>query len=418
MIQLLTACALFAAVFAIPVDVPAVGVGAGAGGGAGVAVSTGGAADATAGGAAAAPGAFFMTPSPSAKKDTLKFVTAIWRHGDRSTATPLWKGDTTNVDASWARGLNELSVKGMRQHYELGTYLRKRYDGFLSAKYNSHEFYVRTNEVNRTVQSALANMAGFFPVTNPADGVSDTIAWAPVPVHVKEDQLNDMNHPCAAAQKALNEQLAKPDVAKILTDNAPFLATMTEKTGIAIKSLFDVASVFDPLWTFKQHNDEIPGKKRLPDWADDATIAKVEGMYDQLFHNLYATPAIQKFRGGPLLHEIIDRMDVQAASDTSPLKYYVYSSQDFTVAAMLECLGAYDDILPNPHYASAILLEMHKVDAQYNVELYYRNTTATTQQDAFLMPIGGCPYPCSLTKFRERSKALFLDTDFDTACKA
>lgn len=91
----------------------------------------------------------------------------VWRHGDRAPLEtyPL---DPYQEDA-WTfggSGWGQLSPLGMEQHLKLGKLVRERYITgnytFLSNYYDSHEIYVRSTDVNRTIISALSNMAGMW----------------------------------------------------------------------------------------------------------------------------------------------------------------------------------------------------------------------------------------------------------------
>lgn len=81
--------------------------------------------------------------------DTLAFVQAVWRHGDRSP-TLTFPTDPHQEDA-WPQGWGQLTPLGMEQHVDLGKRLRSRYvDGqnggykLLSERYNSKEIYIRS----------------------------------------------------------------------------------------------------------------------------------------------------------------------------------------------------------------------------------------------------------------------------------
>ncbi|KAJ1101649.1 hypothetical protein NDU88_006715 [Pleurodeles waltl] len=114
----------------------------------------------------------------------------VYRHGDRS-ARESYPNDPHKEDA-WPQGYGQLSTIGMNQHYKLGQYLKKRYQGFLNATYNRDEIYVRSTDYDRTLMSAEANLAGMYPPTGEQIW-NDTIPWQPIPVHtvpLSEDQVS------------------------------------------------------------------------------------------------------------------------------------------------------------------------------------------------------------------------------------
>ncbi|GCB74855.1 hypothetical protein scyTo_0020272 [Scyliorhinus torazame] len=69
----------------------------------------------------------------------LKFVNLIYRHGDRSPVHGYPTDPYTEKD--WPQGYGQLTQVGMRQHYELGQYLRRRYKDFLNSSYEREELF-------------------------------------------------------------------------------------------------------------------------------------------------------------------------------------------------------------------------------------------------------------------------------------
>lgn len=70
---------------------------------------------------------------------------------------------------------------GKQQLYELGQYLRRRYNVILGAKYSPNKVYIQSTDVDRTLMSAEACLAGLYMPT--ADEIwNNEILWQPVPV--------------------------------------------------------------------------------------------------------------------------------------------------------------------------------------------------------------------------------------------
>lgn len=81
---------------------------------------------------------------------------------------------------------------GKQQHYALGKWLRKRYNGTLiSEKYLESEIYVQSSDLDRTLMSATANMAGLY--TPRGDQIwNPYLEWQPVPVHTIPEELDTL----------------------------------------------------------------------------------------------------------------------------------------------------------------------------------------------------------------------------------
>uniref|UniRef100_A0A8R1IYD1 Acid phosphatase n=1 Tax=Caenorhabditis japonica TaxID=281687 RepID=A0A8R1IYD1_CAEJA len=118
--------------------------------------------------------------------NTLEYVHTIWRHGDRTPAELLFPQDISK----WPEGVGELTARGAAQQYRLGQWLRKRYGKWLGDRFEINAVYVRSSDYNRTLMSAMANMAGLFPPKQP---IGDGLLWQPVPVHTRPKPMDKVS---------------------------------------------------------------------------------------------------------------------------------------------------------------------------------------------------------------------------------
>lgn len=101
----------------------------------------------------------------------LYHVVAVISPGARYPINDFHDGNDTR--AKWG----ELSSVGLRQQESLGKLLRKNYisnSGLLSTSFVKEEFQLISMTLNRTIQSALANLHGMYGLgngqkLNPAD---------------------------------------------------------------------------------------------------------------------------------------------------------------------------------------------------------------------------------------------------------
>nr|CAD7443699.1 unnamed protein product [Timema bartmani] len=91
---------------------------------------------------------------------TIIFSSVLFRHGDRAP-TGAYPNDIYNEEAKyWPRGYGQLSNIGEEQHFKQGSFFRKRYNHILPETYNVNDTYVRSSNIDRTLASARAHLAG------------------------------------------------------------------------------------------------------------------------------------------------------------------------------------------------------------------------------------------------------------------
>nr|XP_058924447.1 lysosomal acid phosphatase isoform X5 [Kogia breviceps] len=188
-----------------------------------------------------------MMPPTEARR--LRFVTLLYRHGDRSPVKTYPK-DPYQED-EWPQGFGQLTKEGMLQHWELGQALRQRYHDFLNTSYHRQEVYVRSTDFDRTLMSAEANLAGLFP----PDGMqrfNPNISWQPIPIHtvpIAEDRLLKFPlGPCPRFEQLQNETRRTPEYQNESIQNAQFLDMVANATGLADLTLETVWNVYDTLF--------------------------------------------------------------------------------------------------------------------------------------------------------------------------
>lgn len=138
---------------------------------------------------------------------------------------------------------------GRHQQLLLGRWLRKRYSYLLSATYTRYDIYVHSTDVDRTLMSAEANLAGLYPPTK--DQIWDRIKWMPIPVHtIPEDQdyvLSGKKY-CARYKYELEKILRSPERQRINKANAKLYSYLSKNTGLKISTLEDVEHLYNTLY--------------------------------------------------------------------------------------------------------------------------------------------------------------------------
>ncbi|XP_077608409.1 prostatic acid phosphatase isoform X3 [Crocuta crocuta] len=305
----------------------------------------------------------------------LKFVTLVFRHGDRSPIE-TFPNDPIK-ESSWPQGFGQLTQLGMEQHYELGRYIRERYRTFLNDSYRREQVYIQSTDVDRTLMSAMTNLAGLFPPEG-IDVWNPSLRWQPIPVHTLS-----------------------------LSEDRDFIETLPTFTGYHTRDLFGMWSkVYDPLFCESVHNFT------LPSWATEDTMTKLKELSELCILSVYGIHKQKeksRLQGGVLVSELLNHMK-NATQPSNHRKLVMYSAHDTTVAGLQMALDVYNGILPP--YASCHLMELYLEDGEYFVEMYYRNDT---RHEPYLLTLPGCTPSCPLAKFAELV-APVIPQDWSTEC--
>jgi hypothetical protein len=357
---------------------------------------------------------YFAAPGTS---DEMKIVHAIWRHGDRAPTT-LIPTDVNNTASTWPQGLGELSTTGMRQEFKLGQTLNGRYSGKLvSFNYKQPEIYVRSDDYNRTIMSAMSNLAGFYQNSTSQVNASGwpSSYWQPIPIHMvslDDDNVIATDMPCPKVDQITTDVVMQnEDYIKSSDHFQPLFDYLTSVCGKVV-TLDNINDIFDPLNCELIHYDD---GHRWPNYINDSIFEQIVEANAVSWDFQYSNPTIARLRGGNMLGDLVNRMQQKRTSlvqlnDSSlnwvrKLKFYMYSAHDTSLDAFMNTLGAQKYVDGQPGYSSCALLELWATpnDTDFYVKTYYRDNST---EEFFEIQVDGCPNlpdTCSLDTFYQRS---------------
>ncbi|NXJ09130.1 PPAP phosphatase, partial [Odontophorus gujanensis] len=355
---------------------------------------------------------FILLQQGTAERE-LKFVVAVFRHGDRS---PVINFPTDlHKESEWPQGFGQLTKTGMQQLFELGQYMRKRYSNFLNSTYNRKEFYVQSTDYDRTIMSAQSYLSGLFPPTS-SQIWNPELLWQPIPVHVVTKSTDRKLHfplrDCPRFDQLQNETQTSNEFQSRIQPYMDFLQTIAVNTGLELNHLkildnFQLWNTYDTLYCESIHNYS------LPVWATKDAVDKMEKLAELALLSLfgvYKREEKSRLQGGVLVNIILNSIK-QATNTSKERKMEVYSAHDTTIGAIQIALNIFNGKLPP--YAACQFFELYQESngqniflkifsisfiRRYSIEMHYRNDSSV---DPYLLTLPGCTSSCPLEKFAE-----------------
>ncbi|KAI4831343.1 hypothetical protein KUCAC02_000890 [Chaenocephalus aceratus] len=347
----------------------------------------------------------------AAAEKQLVYVTVLFRHGDRSPVKAYPTDPYQEHD--WPQGFGQLSQVGMKQHFELGQFLRNRYKGFLNDSYDRNQIHVRSTDYDRTLMSAESNLAGLYPpagqqVFNP------NMPWQPIPVHtVPKSEERLLNYPlddCPRYNLLMNETEKTEEYINVTLAYQDIIELVKNKTGLNKTNVESVWSVYDTLFCESRHN------KSAPDWVTPEVMEKLQWLKDfgfRITFGVYKQQEKSRLMGGMLLGEIVKKLSTMAVPDPAQrLKLMMLSAHDTTVAALQASLNVFNG--RQPPYASCHIIELYREEnGSASVSMFYRNDNTV---EPYPLQIPGCSLDCPLDDFVRITK-LSISDDRDKECQ-
>ncbi|XP_074811506.1 lysosomal acid phosphatase isoform X3 [Natator depressus] len=297
---------------------------------------------------------------PLAQARSLRFVTLLYRHGDRSPVRAYPRDP--HQESAWPQGFGQLTQVGMLQQWDLGQSLRKRYHGFLNASYNRQELLK-------------------FPLS-----------------------------PCPRYEQLQNETRQSAEYINKTRQNLGFLEMVANQTGIQDVSLESVWSIYDTLFCEQTH------RLLLPPWVTPDVMTQLKQLKDFGFEFLFGIhQQMEKARlqGGVLLAQIRKNM-TSAANASAPqhLKLLAYSAHDTTLVALQMALNVYNG--RQAPYASCHIFELYQDDdSNFSVEMFFHNESG---REPFPLTLPGCAQRCPLPDFLQLTDPI-IPQDWARECQ-
>jgi len=285
-------------------------------------------------------------------KATLRAVSLLFRHGVISPKYNLPK-----AKAEWPMGFMQLTSIGMREMYERGRQLRRKYVdelGLISPTYHGNEVYVRASNTDRALQTAQMLVLGLYPLGTGPDPAKYNASLKPapapgqaftaVPIHSVALTNDKVLRPwtgqakCTKYRKYVKSFPKSRLYKSVGKKNAKFLKRISSATGAsqgesAARILYEVNEIYEPLSSMVAHG--MP----LPDGISAADLKKMSALADWNYHHQFLGKQVGRLTGGPFLKAVLDNFDSYVQLRRKGRRFFLYSGHQRTLLGVDAALG-------------------------------------------------------------------------------
>lgn len=287
-------------------------------------------------------------------------VVEIARHGAR---VPIY--NIGNV--SWVKGLGkgELTPVGNRQHFLLGKEMANRYPNLLQQDLLGSEYYVRSSNFQRTTTSAISHLMGMWSHFDPAQllfqngddriqppwvftsvptnmKTGTPFGFTPDPVHVETTDEDDTLYLLNSNQCPVGKKASQDFYAKLRDDcekNQNFknmVDDYAKKYNVKVSSLGGYYEACVSLGDFALQDFR---NNPTPVITDKDEIAKIGRCYEASIVGRFTDQSIARIVVSNLMEDILTKMNRKVEVSSDPMKYYLFTAHDSTLAPILVQAG-------------------------------------------------------------------------------
>uniref|UniRef100_A0A0K0EHG6 acid phosphatase n=1 Tax=Strongyloides stercoralis TaxID=6248 RepID=A0A0K0EHG6_STRER len=374
---------------------------------------------------------FFTSNILSNENRKLLLVASVWRHGLRSPCILI--NGTKYDEKFWKRPLENLIYNGQLDMLKQGKKLRKRYIydlKFLSFETNPNEFFIRSTNFTRTIESAnillssfLRGQSKYYPSTS--DWLTN---YTPIAVY------NDFfGYPyvwklsiCKKFKISKKNREKSINAIKFKEENKEILDYILNITKIEDEST--ICCIFDYFNIIKKEKLEFPKQMTKSDFL------KLTNFFNKHYLHSYGEALLGdpedvdliKYSGGIVLKNIFENFFQKTnfsnnSKNIFETKFYGYSAHDNYIHPILLALGIKRQVI-GEHYIDAgamIIFELYQ-NLEYNnfdiLILYSKNSKSPLKKVTKYVP--NCHFEdyCNYKKiYKQISK--YLPDDILTECQ-